>query len=332
MAEKLSYCPKGFTIIETLVTIFVFALIWAVIMGGIVVVYRTQGYSMQQSQAINEARRGVDTMAREIRQIKIGSNGSYPIEMAAGKEFIFYSDIDADGQVERVRYYLATMNSGSLTQTCSTNSQGGSCSVTFSNFLTGTLKTAQLQVSAEGDFGSAQKYATVTADGTTLGNICRTGSPCSRCAGTWQGMQTYDVATLAQDNSLQVTITATNSVSNTCSWGGNHKLKAQFAFSFTEEIPNQDNQLKKGVIHPVGSPVTYPANQEQITTISSYVRNAPPIFTYYDENNALITTDPATTKNTRMMKLLMVVNVDPNRPPNDYQLEQYIQLRNLKTN
>jgi len=30
------------------------------------------------------------------------------------------------------------------------------------------------------------------------------------------------------------------------------------------------------------------------------------------------------------VRLYMVINVDPNRPPDDYELEQYVQIRNLK--
>ncbi len=30
------------------------------------------------------------------------------------------------------------------------------------------------------------------------------------------------------------------------------------------------------------------------------------------------------------MKVYLVVNVDPNRPPQDFELESFVQLRNLK--
>jgi len=321
----------GYTIVEMLVVIFVFTLIWEVVAQSIVMIYKTQGYAMEQSQAIDEARRGVDAMAKEIRQATNGDNGAYPIELAADKEFIFYSDIDKDGQVERVRYYLATVNSGSQALQCSSLVTGGSCSVVFHNFLTpgATLTSAQVQVSLEGYFGATGRTADITADGLSLATMCSSG--CSQCGQAWQGTQTFDVTAAAADNSIQFAATGTSSVKNLCSWlVNNHSLQAQFVFSWTEDIPNQDNTLKKGVIKPTGSPATYPAAQEKITTISSYVRNVPPIFTYYDGNGNQITTNPAILSNTTMMKLLMVVNVNPARPPSDYQLEQYVQLRNLR--
>jgi type II secretory pathway pseudopilin PulG len=322
---------SGYTMVEMLVVIFVFTLVWGVIAQSIVMIYRTQGFAMDQSRAINEARKGVQAMAREIRQAAAGDNGAYPIELAADKEFVFYSDIDNDGKVERVRYYIATVNSGSQTAQCSSLVSGGSCGVTFHNFLTSgaTLTSAQVQVSLEGYFGAAGRTASVTADGTALATMCSAG--CSQCGQTWQGTQTFDVASQAADNLITLTAAGTNTVKNLCSWQvNNHSLLAQYVFSWTEDIPNQDNTLKKGVIKPTGSPVTYPSNLEKITTVSSYVRNAPPIFTYYDATGNQITANPAILSNTTMMKLFMVVNVNPNRPPSDYQLEQYVQLRNLR--
>ena len=328
---------RGYTMIEMLAVIFVFTLIWGVIAQTIVMIYRTQGYAMDQSQAIEEARKGVDKMAKEIRQATHGADGSYPIILAADKELIFNSDIDGDGRVERVRYFLATVNSGTQTQSCYSTATGGSCNYTFSNFLTNgaTLTSAQVQVSLEGYFGTASRYAGLTADGTSLSTtMCQSG--CSACGGAWQGTQTYDVTTQAADNSVTFKVSATSSVQgNQCTWitsPTKHSFQAQFVFSWTEDIPNQDHTLKKGVIEPTGSPATYPSNQETITTVSSYVRNAPPIFTYFDASGNQLVSNPATLSQTTMMKLFMAVNVDLNRPPSDYQLEQYVQLRNLKQN
>ena len=149
-------------------------------------------------------------------------------------------------------------------------------------------------------------------------------------------MQTYDVTAQAMDNAITFKVSASSSVQgNQCAWittPTKHSFQAKFILSWTEDIPNQDNTLKKGVIKPAGSPATYPSGQETITTVSSYVRNAPPIFTYYDANGNQLVSDPAIISQTTMMKLFMVVNVDLNRPPSDYQMEQYVQLRNLKQN
>ncbi len=327
--KKAKVCINGYTLIEMIVAIFVFSMVSGALFLAIVMIYRTEGYSTDQAIAVNEARRGVDIMAEEIRKARYGEDGSYPIEMGAGKEFIFYSDIDNDGDAERVRYFLATVNAGAETKNCVTTATGGSCSVTFSGFLSGTLKSAQAKISTEGYYGTPSRYARLYVDGTNAVNMCASG--CVQCAGAWQGTQTLDVTSYAADGTVQFTLSGTNSVKNQCSWQtANHSLQAMVELSWVEEIPSLGDELKKGVIQPEGSPATYPDNQEKISVITSYVRNAPPIFTYYDAGGNQITSDPSILTETKMMRLFMVINVDVNRAPDDYDLEQYVQLRNLK--
>jgi len=319
----------GYTLIEMIVAIFVFTLIFGAIMSSIVMIYRTEGYSTDQAIAVNEARRGVDIMTEEIRKARYGVDGSFPIEKGAGKEFIFFSDIDNDGDAERVRYYLATVSSGTDTKSCVTTVRGGSCGVTFSNFLAGTLKSAQLVVSTEGYYGVTSRYSELYADSANIATMCASG--CTQCAGAWQGTQTFDVTSRAADGTLQLLMDSNNSVRNLCPWQTpNHAMEATFELSWVEEIPELGNELRKGVTQPSGSPATYPADNEEATVITTYVRNAPPIFTYYDKNGDQITSDPSILTDTKMMRLFMVINVDVNRAPGDYELEQYVQLRNLK--
>lgn len=315
---------RGFTLIETLVAIFIFALAIGAISGLILTVYRTQNYTWQQSIAIDEARQGIETMVKEIREARSGEDGSYPIEKAEDKEFIFFADIDNDGKAERVRYFLGTVNSGSQTQECQTAVKGGTCSVNFSNFLKGTLQTAQVKVSVDGDFGLSKEYAEISADGIKLGDVCKTG--CSDCPGTWQGTTIFDVKNQAIDNSISFLADASSYVDPSCPYS----MKVKFEFSFTEELGGLAHEFRKGVIKPMGSPATYPQEQEEITILSFYVRNTPPIFEYFDQNGNKITDYPARLKDTKLMKVYLVINVDPNRPPQDFELASYVQLRNLK--
>jgi len=320
---------RSFTLIETLVAIFVFSLIMGAVSGFVVMAYRTYGYTWQQSTAIEEARRGIETMVKEIREARTGDDGSYPIEKADDKEFIFYSDIDKDGEVERVRYFLGTVSSGNQIQECVTFTDDGTCSVTFSDFLKGALKSAQLKVSVDGDFGSSNEYSEIFADGTKLGDICKTG--CSDCPGSWQGTIIFDVTSQANDNFVQFSADATSKVNPLCP----HSMKVKFEFSWTEEISGAAHELKKGVTNPVGEPIKYPLDQEKISIISAYVRNAPPIFEYYNGdwpedtiNNPLPT--PVRLQETKLMRVYLIINFDPNRPPQDFGLESSVQLRNLE--
>lgn len=327
--QNLKNKQAGFTLIETMAAISIFIIILGALFGSILVIYQTYGYTFEQSLAIDEARRGVEIMVKEIREAKSGDDGSFAIEKADDKEFIFYSDIDNDGQTERVRYFLGDLTSGTQIQECVSFVSGGICSVSFSNFLQGTLISAQLRVSTEGDLGAGNEYAEIFADGTKLVNLCQAG--CSDCAGTWQGTSVFDVTAQAGDDSIQFLADATGQVGANCNWEDpNHSIKVKFEFSWTGQVEGADHELRKGVIEPTGSPVQYPSNQETLSLLSSYIRNAPPIFEYFDAQGNKITTYPARLVDTKLMKVYLVVNVDPNRPPNDFELESSVQLRNLK--
>ncbi|PIS17546.1 MAG: hypothetical protein COT59_00095 [Candidatus Nealsonbacteria bacterium CG09_land_8_20_14_0_10_42_14] len=191
---------RGFTLIETIVTIAIFALIMGVVSGFLVVGYRVQGYTFQQAVAIGEARKGVEIMVKEIREARPGDDGSYIIEKADNYEFIFYSDIDKDEATERVRYFIEGTN------------------------------------------------------------------------------------------------------------------------------------FKKGVIEPQGWPITYNPANENIVVLSQYVRNLPPIFHYYNGQGEELIDLPTRLKDTKLMKVYLVINIDPSRPPQNFELESAVQIRNLKTN
>ncbi len=198
---------KGFTLIESIMTVVIFSIVMLLMAEFIIQGYHDYRYDFEQMEAINEARRGVETAVQEIREAKIGDDGSYPLELADDNQLIFYSDINADGKTERVRYFL--------------------------------------------------------------------------------------------DN----------------------------------------HTLKKGIIEPSGSPISYPTNQEQIKIISRYVDNpiGTPIFTYYNGDWPQDTTNnplPTATRliDTKLIHFHLIINVNPNRAPNNFNLESDVQIRNLKTN
>jgi type II secretory pathway pseudopilin PulG len=198
---------KSFSLIESIITIFIFTISLTLITGFIISIYRAYAFNFEQIQAVNEARKGIETMVKEIREARYGDDGSYPIKEAGDFQFIFYSDIDKDNATERVRYFL---------------------------------------------------------DG---------------------------------------------------------------------------NNFKKGVIEPSGDPPQYISADEVVTILSANVRNSAPgpIFTYYNGdwpldvvNNPLPTLTRLT--ETKLMHVYLKVNVNPNRPPADFELESDTQIRNLKTN
>lgn len=97
---------KAFTLIETIATLAIFVIAMGIVSGFIIHGYRVHGYLLWQAQATEEARRGIETMVKEIRGAWSGEDGSYLIGEAKDFEFIFYSNIDRDLETERIRYYV----------------------------------------------------------------------------------------------------------------------------------------------------------------------------------------------------------------------------------
>lgn len=95
--------------------------------------------------------------------------------------------------------------------------------------------------------------------------------------------------------------------------------------------------LYRGVTSPVaGLPITYPAGDDSVTVISSSIVNTPtdPVFYYYNGNypsdtvnNPLST--PVVVSGVRMIKVHLMVNIDPNHAPDSINIEAFAQLRNL---
>lgn len=103
---KIKNSANGFTVIETLVVIGVFTLIMVAISSSILYFYKSNTVTLEQAYAINSARKGIEFMTRDIREMIYSDEGAYPIISIDANSFYFYSDIDRDDSVERVRYFL----------------------------------------------------------------------------------------------------------------------------------------------------------------------------------------------------------------------------------
>ncbi len=62
----------------------------------------------QQLQSKSDTAQTLQIMTSEIRSASLSQNGSYPIDAAGTSSFAFYSDINKDGRVEHVRYFLSS--------------------------------------------------------------------------------------------------------------------------------------------------------------------------------------------------------------------------------
>lgn len=98
---------KAFTLSETLVVIAILGTVGVTLSNMIAYFYRSNTYLLEQTSAVDSANRGLDSAYTSIREASYGEDGSYPVASAATSTVTFFSDVDKDGPVEKVRLYLA---------------------------------------------------------------------------------------------------------------------------------------------------------------------------------------------------------------------------------
>ena len=104
--KHLIFATKGFTLIEVVVSVFLFSLIVYGVIGlvsNILTVSRQQGGLLSDQ---DQSRQVVFQMMKELRDAQVGANGGYYLDTAASQQIIFYSNADTDAAIERIRYYV----------------------------------------------------------------------------------------------------------------------------------------------------------------------------------------------------------------------------------
>lgn len=95
--------------------------------------------------------------------------------------------------------------------------------------------------------------------------------------------------------------------------------------------------LKKGVIKPTGNPPTYNSANETFYYLAYNIRNSSttPVFEYYDSNymgTSSPLTQPVTTTQIKLVKINLMIDVDPNKAPVIKNYTSQVSIRNLKDN
>lgn len=98
----------------------------------------------------------------------------------------------------------------------------------------------------------------------------------------------------------------------------------------------QGRVLKKGVVKPSGSPLTYNMANEQVYTMIEDIQNgATPIFEYFDSTYAGTSTpltQPVAPTSVRLIRITVKIEKDPNKSQGPLIAETQVFLRNLKDN
>lgn len=96
------------------------------------------------------------------------------------------------------------------------------------------------------------------------------------------------------------------------------------------------DDFNRGVTEPSGNPAVYPAGDQTVTLLADYVVNeaSDPIFSYYNRdypgdttNNPLAT--PADVGDIGMIKVHLLVNIDPVHAPDNINIQSFARLRNI---
>lgn len=97
---------RGFTLVEAIVVVAITAVVGGSLLAAISFFYRGNAYVFEATASVDSARRGLSTTLSALREASYADDGNYPIASAATSSIVFYSDIDSDGGIERVRVYL----------------------------------------------------------------------------------------------------------------------------------------------------------------------------------------------------------------------------------
>ena len=128
---------RGFTLAEMLVVIAITAAVAGSLLYVIQNFYRSNAYVFESAVSVDTARRGIGTTLQDIREASYGDDGSYPIQSVSTSSITFFSDLDDDQGVERVRIFI---QNGTLYRVI-TNSGGNPPSYTGQTSATTTILT-----------------------------------------------------------------------------------------------------------------------------------------------------------------------------------------------
>ncbi len=107
MKQKKYKMIGGFSIAETIVYIAIFSIIMLSVTMFAKDVF-SLNFTIQSNLNIQlDARHLVKVMVSELREAAPSATGGYPIESASSTAIVFYSDINSDSKIERVRYFLS---------------------------------------------------------------------------------------------------------------------------------------------------------------------------------------------------------------------------------
>jgi type II secretory pathway component PulJ len=129
---------SGFTLIETVVTIFTFGVIMVGITLMLKNIFLTNSTQSLVINTVDRSQRVANTFINELRNASNGLGGAYPIGEASNTQLVFFSTApQGNGTISRVRYYI----SGNTLYKGITNPTGSPGTYNLANETVTTLLT-----------------------------------------------------------------------------------------------------------------------------------------------------------------------------------------------
>ncbi|MEA2088897.1 MAG: type II secretion system protein [Patescibacteria group bacterium] len=97
---------SGFTLIEIIVVIMLLGFAVTLFTNFVVQGYKANLFGKEQDLAVQNGRKATEQIAEEIREATQSDRGDYSLDVVAEQNLSFYSNIDSDDDIEKVRYFL----------------------------------------------------------------------------------------------------------------------------------------------------------------------------------------------------------------------------------
>ncbi len=97
---------KGFTLIEAMFAVSIMVIFFALATNFLNQGFKSTRFGSEQEIAVSNARKVTPIMVSEIREAVASDRGDYCLDIVNSQELSFYSNIDDDEEVEKVRYFL----------------------------------------------------------------------------------------------------------------------------------------------------------------------------------------------------------------------------------
>jgi hypothetical protein len=98
---------RGYTLLEAMVVLGITTMVIVILAAVQKDILSLDTIVHGAFSAQGDARKAFRAAAKEVRAANYAENGSYPVAVATTTSFAFYSDIDSDGETERVRYFIS---------------------------------------------------------------------------------------------------------------------------------------------------------------------------------------------------------------------------------